>query len=167
MRKFSNLRKMSTFNVSPPPPPPPIVYIWYHIFAGPKWNFEKTKRIYFVIVTVVIWTLSWKHEQLWCENFSCNTAGGSQFLTNFHNPDQIAQFWPKFTLITKFHNSDQNSQFWSVWCGGLETAYQYRKKCVIARHYQPPTPLWKATPALPLPKNGPKDMCNVLQLALL
>ena len=63
----------------------------------------------------MIWTLSWKHEQLWGENFSCNTAGGSQFLTNFHNPDQIAQFWPIFTLITKFHNSDQNSQFWSVW----------------------------------------------------
>ena len=106
----------------PPPPPPPIVYIWYHIFAGPKWNFEKTKRIYFVIVTVVIWTLSWKHEQLRGENFSCITAGGSQFLTNFHNPNQIAQSWPKFTSITKFHNSDQNSQFWSVWCGGLETA---------------------------------------------
>ena len=108
----------------PPPPPPPIVYIWYHIFAGPKRNFEKNNRKQ---------NLLWNNNscdldaqlETWTafiyENLSSNTAGASQFLTDFHNPNQITRFWAKFKLITKFHNSDKNSQFWSVWCGGLET----------------------------------------------
>ena len=80
----------------PPPPPPPIVYIWCHIFAGPKRNFEKNKRKQ---------TLLWNSNS--CDKFS-QYQPNRTILIKIH--------------IHKFHNFDQNSQFRSVWCGGLETA---------------------------------------------
>ena len=57
-----------------------------------------TNIIIFLIITLLI--------------FSCPSSSVPTW-TNFHNFDQISQFWPFFfTLVTKFHICDQISQFW-------------------------------------------------------
>jgi hypothetical protein len=50
-----------------------------HFFLDQKEIFGNQKGIFRLdngIVTVVIWMLSWQHQQLQGENISCNTADG-------------------------------------------------------------------------------------------
>ena len=81
------------------PPPPPIVYIWYHIFAGPKWNFEKTKR----------------KQNLLCNSNSCDLDAELeiwaalrwklllQYSRWFTVLDKFSQSWPNCTILTKIY----------------------------------------------------------------
>ena len=95
--------KCQLFMYPPPPPPPPIVYIWYQIIAGPKWNFEKTKRIYFVIVNscdldaeLETWAASrWKLLM--------------QYSRWFTVLDKFSQSRLNCTILTKIHINNQIS----------------------------------------------------------
>ena len=87
------------------PPPPPIVYIWYHIFAGPKWNFEKTKR----------------KQNLLCNSNSCDLDAELeiwaasrwklllQYSRWFTVLDKFSQSRPNCTILTKIHMINQIS----------------------------------------------------------